>query len=90
MVERGGLENRCGRKSTEGSNPSLSAIPLQIRSSFCNYYGCSRSGELRLSEFRLFSQVLSWSLRCEHLLDQLLHAQRFRQLCKAVRFAFVT
>ena len=22
MVERGGLENRCGRKSTEGSNPS--------------------------------------------------------------------
>ena len=28
MVERGGLENRCGRKSTEGSNPSLSAIQL--------------------------------------------------------------
>ena len=27
VVERGGLENRCGRKSTEGSNPSLSAIP---------------------------------------------------------------
>ena len=26
MVERGGLENRCGRKPTEGSNPSLSAI----------------------------------------------------------------
>ncbi len=26
VVERGGLENRCGRKSTEGSNPSLSAI----------------------------------------------------------------
>ena len=25
VVERGGLENRCGRKSTEGSNPSLSA-----------------------------------------------------------------
>ena len=26
MVESGGLENRCGRKSTEGSNPSVSAI----------------------------------------------------------------
>ena len=26
MVERGGLENRCARKRTEGSNPSLSAI----------------------------------------------------------------
>lgn len=25
MVERGGLENRCARKRTEGSNPSLSA-----------------------------------------------------------------
>ena len=30
MVERGGLENRCACKRTEGSNPSLSAIlPLQ-------------------------------------------------------------
>src|SRR5690606_27014725 len=27
-VERGGLENRCARKRTEGSNPSLSAIIL--------------------------------------------------------------
>ena len=26
VVERGGLENRCGRKSTQGSNPCLSAI----------------------------------------------------------------
>ena len=25
-VERGGLENRCTRTRTEGSNPSLSAI----------------------------------------------------------------
>lgn len=25
MVECGGLENRCTRKGTEGSNPSLSA-----------------------------------------------------------------
>src|SRR5262245_3785265 len=25
VTSRGGLENRCGRKSTEGSNPSLSA-----------------------------------------------------------------
>ncbi len=29
MVERGGLENRCGRKSTQGSNPCLSAIRPQ-------------------------------------------------------------
>jgi hypothetical protein len=30
VVERGGLENRCACKRTEGSNPSLSAIlPLQ-------------------------------------------------------------
>ncbi len=26
MVDSGGLENRCGRKPTGGSNPSLSAI----------------------------------------------------------------
>ncbi len=26
VVERGGLENRCARERTEGSNPSLSAI----------------------------------------------------------------
>ncbi len=25
MVERGGLEHRCGRKPTQGSNPCLSA-----------------------------------------------------------------
>ena len=31
MVERGGLENRCTRKRTEGSNPSLSAkIPMEM------------------------------------------------------------
>ena len=29
VVERDGLENRCGRKPTEGSNPSLSAINLE-------------------------------------------------------------
>ena len=28
VVERGGLENRCARERTEGSNPSLSAINL--------------------------------------------------------------
>ena len=27
MVERGGLENRCGRTVTVGSNPTLSAKP---------------------------------------------------------------
>ena len=26
MVERGGLENRCARERTQGSNPCLSAI----------------------------------------------------------------
>ncbi len=30
MVETGGLENRCTRKGTGGSNPSLSAILTQI------------------------------------------------------------
>ena len=30
VVERDGLENRCGRKPTEGSNPSLSASNLVI------------------------------------------------------------
>lgn len=28
VVDRGGLENRCTRKGTEGSNPSLSATKL--------------------------------------------------------------
>ena len=27
LVERAGFENQCTRKGTEGSNPSLSAIP---------------------------------------------------------------
>ena len=36
MVERGGLENRCGRKSTEGSNPSLSAIAFLNIATHCN------------------------------------------------------
>lgn len=31
MVERGGLENRCGRKPTVGSNPTLSAIPSAVK-----------------------------------------------------------
>ncbi len=31
MVEWGGLENRCARKRTEGSNPSLSASYLISR-----------------------------------------------------------
>ena len=36
MVEWGGLENRCGRKVTVGSNPTLSAIHL----------GSGRGGEM--------------------------------------------
>ena len=30
MVERAGLENRCARKGTVGSNPTLSAIKNYI------------------------------------------------------------
>ena len=30
VVERGGLENRCARKRTQGSNPCLSAILLLL------------------------------------------------------------
>ena len=32
MVDRGGLENRCGCKVTVGSNPTLSAIHLAQQS----------------------------------------------------------
>jgi hypothetical protein len=32
VVDRGGLENRCTRKGTEGSNPSLSASTTGTRS----------------------------------------------------------
>ena len=28
-----------------------------------NHYGCSRSSKLRLSDFQLFSQTLSWSVK---------------------------
>jgi hypothetical protein len=28
VVDRGGLENRCARKRTVGSNPTLSASPV--------------------------------------------------------------
>ena len=36
MVERGGLENRCGCKPTQGSNPCLSAtIPLKLEDNSC-------------------------------------------------------
>ncbi len=31
MVERGGLENRCSLRATEGSNPSLSAGVERVR-----------------------------------------------------------
>ena len=30
MADRDGLENRCARKGTVGSNPTLSAIDTQI------------------------------------------------------------
>ena len=44
MVERGGLENRCGRKPTEGSNPSLSAIILSATVSLRD--GCRQNSQL--------------------------------------------
>ena len=44
VVERGGLENRCGRKSTQGSNPCLSA------SSFPDVYPFHRFGFPRPTE----------------------------------------
>ncbi len=34
VVDRDGLENRCTRKGTEGSNPSLSAKRLAYASLF--------------------------------------------------------
>ena len=34
MVERGGLENRCSLRATEGSNPSLSAKNASERAHF--------------------------------------------------------
>ena len=39
MVERDGLENRCGRKPTEGSNPSLSAMAAHFQISKVNAAG---------------------------------------------------
>ena len=52
MVETGGLENRCARKGTGGSNPSLSAmyleaadlkLPIRITALFLTpYFGSTR------------------------------------------------
>ena len=44
VVERGGLENRCGCKLTEGSNPSLSAIFLSATVSLRG--GCRQNYQL--------------------------------------------
>ena len=33
VVERGGLENRCGLRATVGSNPTLSAERITFRAS---------------------------------------------------------
>ena len=37
VVERGGLENRCASNSTQGSNPCLSAIFLNLLSYMAQY-----------------------------------------------------
>ena len=46
MVDRGGLENRCGFAPTVGSNPTLSAtcpgesvLPIRLRPDFCVVFG---------------------------------------------------
>ena len=39
MVERGGLENRCGCKPTQGSNPCLSATTSLISQINIEYQG---------------------------------------------------
>ena len=51
MVERGGLENRCARKSTQGSNPCLSAIctnrlVLKKFSTFSGHWVCTQVQKL--------------------------------------------
>lgn len=60
MVEWGGLENRCGRKATEGSNPSLSANFLVNPSSrIQGVLGLSRRG----FELKFDRRVLSGGWR---------------------------
>ena len=41
MADRDGLENRCARKGTVGSNPTLSAIILRTTTICVAYTGCS-------------------------------------------------
>ena len=56
MVERGGLENRCARKRTEGSNPSLSAIATKLLKVLENF-------EIRLPDYWLIaSQEVKFGL----------------------------
>ena len=55
-VERGGLENRCARERTEGSNPSLSAIKSL-------FLLASRYGFERLVRFPVFRGV--WCSRAQ-------------------------
>ena len=66
-VERGGLENRCARKRTEGSNPSLSAIyphhlsqkiPAPCKRRHCRGY-CG-SMLFMLVGFRSCQRILWW------------------------------
>lgn len=53
MVERGGLENRCGGDPTQGSNPCLSAtcfnesvLPIRLRPDFSVVFeGYARGAE---------------------------------------------
>ena len=58
-VERGGLENRCGCKPTQGSNPCLSAIfPLERR---------KISGLPLKRPMRCMSRGVAWAIRTDPL-----------------------
>jgi hypothetical protein len=51
VVESGGLENRCTRKGTVGSNPTLSASSLRIAE--CGFRICESRDSLPNSEFAI-------------------------------------
>lgn len=68
MVESGGLENRCARKGTEGSNPSLSGDDIYCRKSLSDifrYYIYRKMEGFEpnpsLSGFIFFGEMSEWS-----------------------------
>ena len=57
MVESGGLENRCTRKGTVGSNPTLSA---KIQGKSKKAKGKSEEPEVRIFSLYLFTFAFQW------------------------------